>query len=272
MSAHLEVSSLHIEEGIAIFTHQHPASRNAMSDALRRDYMRMLEQLRANRQIRVLILQGSEGAFCSGGNIHEMAQRHADPQASSPMATRQRLDHSSSWLRQLLELDALLIASVDGAAAGAGFSLALHADFILCSARSRFRMSFPRVGAVADFGAHYLLPRMVGLSVARDLLLTGRSLTAAQARRLGLVHAVHPSEHLATATLAFARHLLEGPPEALALSKRLLNLSFDMNYGALSNLEALSQAVSMSTRYHQDCVQQFQAGQTLAYDWDRQEK
>ena len=124
-------------------------------------------------------------------------------------------------------------------------------------------------------GGFYLFPTVYG-ALARvytpDLLLTGRSLTAAQARRLGLVHAVYPSEHLATATLAFARRLLEGPPEALALSKRLLNLSFDMNYGALSNLEALSQAVSMSTRYHQDCVQQFQAGQTLAYDWDRQEK
>ncbi len=269
MPVRLKASCLQIEDDIAIFTHCHPASRNAMSETLREDYAQMLDLVRTNRGIRVLILQGSEGAFCSGGNIHEMAQRHADPQASTPMATRQRLDSSSSWLRQLLELDALVIASVDGAAAGAGFSLALHADFILCSPRSRFRMSFPRMGVVADFGAHYLLPRMVGLSVARDLLLTGRSITATHAKRLGLVHAIHPVEQLPGATLAFAQRLREGPPDALALSKRLLSLSFDMNYGAMSNLESLSQAVSMNTRYHKDSVQRFQANEPLGYDWDR---
>src|SRR3546814_8653468 len=130
-------------------------------------------------------------------------------------------------------------------------------------------MSCPRIGAVADFGAHYLLPRIVGLSAARGILLTGRTLDAREARALGIVHAIHPAQQLAQAAHALAEQICRGPAEALAMSKRLLNLSFDADYATMANMESLSQAVAMSTPVHRDAVQRFAGNQAQSYDWDR---
>lgn len=265
----LSASSLCIADGVAEFVHEAPASRNAMSGALRGDYARMLDIVEANGAVRALILRGEGGSFCSGGDLHEMAARLADPAEGAPVATRRRIGGTASWLRRLLELDAIVIAAVDGAAAGAGFSVALHADLVIAAPEARFCMAFPRIGAVADFGAHYLLPRIVGLSAARGILLTGRTITAGEARALGIVHAIHDAATLPQAARALARQVCMGPADALAMSKRMLNLSLDSDYAAMANMEAVSQAVAMSTDFHADAVQRYKSRQAQAYDWDR---
>ena len=262
-------ASLSIENGVAEFVHEHPASRNAMSTDLRADYAQMLDAVEADGSVRVLILRGAGGSFCAGGDLREMAGRLGDPAAGSPAATRRRIGAASPWLRRLLEMDAVVIAAVDGAAAGAGFSLALHADLVVASANARFSMSFPRIGAVADFGAHYLLPRIVGLSAARGIVLTGRTLDVGEAQALGIVHAVHEPQALLPAARELAAQVCRGPADALALSKRLLNLSLDADYATMANMESLSQAVAMSTPFHRDAVRRFGNRQPQAYDWDR---
>ena len=271
-TAIFHAASLVIENGIAEFTHNHPASRNAMSTALRADYARMLDAVAADGSVRALILRGAGGSFCAGGDLHEMADRLSDTAEGSPAATRRRIGASAPWLRRLLELDAIVIAAVEGAAAGAGFSLALHADLVIASEDARFSMSFPRIGAVADFGAHYLLPRIVGLSAARGILLTGRTLDAREARALGIVHALHPAGQLTQAAHALAQQICRGPADALAMSKRLLNLSFDTDYATMANMEALSQAVAMAAPVHRDAVRRFVEKQAQSYDWDRDGK
>ena len=262
-------SSFNIEGEIAEFVHTMPTSRNAMSGDLRTDYARMLMEIEANESIRILILRGDGGSFCAGGDLNEMVDRMDDPTQGAPSATRRRINSTTPWLRRLLELDVIVIAAVDGPAAGAGFSLALHADFVLASEQAKFSMSFPRVGAVPDFGAHYLLPRIVGLSAARGILLTGRTIDANEAKALGIVHEIHTAETLAKEAQDLARQILLGPNDALAMSKRMLNLSFDVDYSTLSNMEALSQAVAMSTSYHRDAVMRFQNKQSPLYNWDR---
>lgn len=262
-------SSFNIEGEIAEFVHTMPRSRNAMSGDLRTDYARMLKEIEANESIRILILRGDGGSFCAGGDLNEMVGRVDDPAQGAPSVTRRRINSTVPWLRGLLELDVIVIAAVDGPAAGAGFSLALHADFVLASAQAKFSMSFPRVGAVPDFGAHYLLPRIVGLSAARGILLTGRTIDASEAKALGIVHEIHAADSLTQNAQDLARQILRGPTDALVMSKRMLNLSFDMDYGALANMEALSQAVAMSTSYHRDAIVRFQNKQTPLYNWDR---
>ena len=263
-----QAATLTIDNGIAEFVHSNPASRNAMSSALRADYASMLDMVSADSSVRVLILRGSGGSFCAGGDLHEMADRLNTADAGSPAATRRRLGASSLWLRRLLELDAVVIAAVDGPAVGAGFSLALHADLVIASSNARFSMSFPKVGAVADFGAHYLLPRIIGLSAARDLILTGRNIDAAEAQTLGLVHNVQPSSELVETAHKMAAQICLGPADALAMSKRLLNQSFDTDYATMANMESLSQALAMSAPPHRQAVQRFLNKEAQPYDWD----
>lgn len=264
-------SRLQREGPVATFSHQRPASRNAMSMLLREDYARMIDTVRADRSIQVLIITGSDGSFCAGGDVKGMDQRlhSADAELNSPDATRRRLEDSHRWLTQLRELDLPVIAAVDGAAYGAGFGLALQADFVLASTRAAFCMSFARVGAVPDYGALYTLPRLIGLARAKEVMLTARRIGAEEALQMGFVHGLHPAQTLLAQAQVFARRLCAGPREAAAMTKNLLNKSFETDYATMCSLEAYAQAVAMQTPYHAAAVAKFAAGQPSSYDWDQ---
>lgn len=264
-----KAASLTVEAGVAEFVHERPQARNPVGADLRQDYTRLLDFVEQDRSIRVLILRGSGGSFSAGGDVREMVARLDNPHAHTPEITRRRVDAANAWLQRLLELDAVTVAAVEGAAFGGGFSLALHADIVLASPEARFCMSFPRIGAAPDFGAHYLLPRIVGLGVARSLMLTGRSIGAKAARRMGIVHAIHPAAELAQRAQDTARLLSEGPAEVLATSKRLLNRSHTTDYRTLGQLEAQAQGIAMASAYHHDAARRFRDKEALAYDWDR---
>lgn len=267
----LRESRLVIDGAVAEFSHQRPASRNAMSMELRRDYAEMLDILDADRGVRALIITGSGGSFCAGGDVKGMHERlqSDDPEINSPAATRRRLEDSQRWLRRLRELDLPVIAAVDGAAYGAGFSLALQADFVVASTRAAFCMSFARVGALPDFGAFYTLPRLIGLAHAKELMLTARRVGAAEAQALGFVHQIHEPDALLPQAHALARRLAKGPREVLGHTKSLLNRSFETDYAGMADFEACAQAVCMAAPYHAEAVARFTSGQPAAYDWDR---
>lgn len=264
-------SALRVDGPVAEFTHERPRTRNAMSMALREDYARMIDRVARDLSIRALILTGAGGSFCSGGDIKGMRERlgNPDPAMNSPDATRRRLEDSHRWLTPLRELDVPVIAAVDGGAFGAGFGLALQADFILASSRAVFAMAFARMGAVPDYGALHTLPRIVGLANAKDLMLTGRRVGAEEGKALGFVHAIHAPEALLPAARTFAQKLAQGPREAAAMTKRLLNRSFETDYAAMCTFEAYAQGVAMHTPYHADAAARFAEGEAPAYDWDK---
>ncbi|CAG2156521.1 enoyl-CoA hydratase/isomerase family protein [Cupriavidus numazuensis] len=267
----LRDAQLTIEDGIAEFSHQRPAARNALSLDLRADYADMLDRVEADRAIRALIVTGSGGSFCAGGDLKSLKESRAssNPETRSPDAMRRRVQSAHDWMQRLRGLEIPVIAAVDGAAAGAGFSLALAADFVLASSRAFFCMSFTKVGLVPDLGAFYLLPRVVGMSVAKELVLTARRVAADEAKRLGLVHAIHAPDDLAQQAWQFARRFAEGPREAMGLSKRLLNQSFESHYAPLAELECSAQAIATSAPYHAAAVDAFLAGEPPRFDWDR---
>ena len=264
-------SQLTWHEGVAEFSHNNGTARNAMSEALRRDYADMIDVVREQRQARVLILTGSDGSFCAGGDIRAMQERLAsdDPEFNSPDATRRRIEAAHAWLVRLRELDIPVLAAVDGPAYGAGFCLALQADLIVASTRASFCMSFAKGGCLPDFGAFHSLPRWIGLARAKELMLTARRLGVAEAAAIGLVHSVHEPDALLPQARAFAARLAKGPREALALTRKLLNQSFDTDYHKLAALESSAQAVCMATTYHAESVARFVAGQPPLFDWDR---
>lgn len=263
-------STLSIDGPIAEFTHQRPQTRNAMSMVLREEYERMLHRVTEDLSIRVLILTGAGGSFCSGGDIKGMRARleESNPDVNSPDATRRRLRDSHRWLNQLHDLDVPVIAAVDGGAYGAGFALALQADFVLASRRAAFAMSFARMGAVPDYGALHILPRIVGLARAKELMLTGRRVSAEEGHALGFVHTVHEAPDLLPAARALAARLAEGPREAAALTKNLLNRSFETDYSAMCAFESYAQGLAMHTPYHAAAAARFVSGERPSYDWD----
>lgn len=267
----LQESQLRIDGAVAEFSHQRPDQRNPISMRLREDYAEMLRRVQAERSLRVLILTGSGGSFCSGGDIADMADRLVDPDPArnSPDATRRRLADIQRWLAVLHQIELPVIAAVDGPAVGAGFSLALQADFVLASTRAVFCMSFARLGAVPDMGAFHALPRIVGLARAKELMITGRRVTAQEAQTLGIVLELHAPEALADAARAFALRLAAGPREATAMTRKLLNRSFETDYLTMAELEAYAQAIAMATPYHLDAATRFARREPVPYDWDR---
>lgn len=268
----LRDARLSIEDGIATFTHIRPQRRNPLSLELRADYIDMLDRVEADRGIRALILSGEGGAFCAGGDLRSLQERMAsdDPEINGPDAMRRRIVSVHSWFDRLRNLEMPVIAAVDGPAAGAGMSIALAADFILASTRASFTMSFVKIGLVPDMAAFYTLPRIVGMSMAKELMMTARRLGAEEAQRLGIVHALHAPETLAAQALQFAHRFDGASRHALAQTKRLLHKSFETPYATLMELEANAQAVAAATPEHARAVRGFMAGAPAAFDWDRQ--
>ncbi|MDM0114029.1 enoyl-CoA hydratase/isomerase family protein [Variovorax sp. J22R133] len=264
----LRESQLAIEDGVALFTHQRPAARNALSLDLRADYRDMLGQVESDRRVRALIITGSGGSFCAGGDVKGMSSR-SDPEFRTPDAMRRRLQVGHGLIERLRSLEMPVIAAVDGPAVGAGFSFALAADFILASHRAYFCMSFLKVGLIPDLGAFHFLPRAVGLPMAKELAMTARRVNAAEGKQLGFVHTLHEPESLQADAMHFARRFLAGPREAIGLTKALLNKSYETPYATLAELEGNAQAVVSTLPYHHEAVEAFTRGEALRYDWDR---
>lgn len=264
----LRESQLSIEDGVAVFTHQRPAARNALSMDLRADYRDMLGHVEGDRRVRALVLTGSGGSFCAGGDL-KARQANSDPEFRSADAMRRRVQAGHGWIERLRSLEMPVIAAVDGPAVGAGFSIALAADFILASTRAFFCMSFGKIGLIPDLGAFHFLPRAVGLPMAKELALTARRVSAAEGKQLGFVHTLIEPDALQAESLRFARRFIAGSREAMGLTKTLLNKSFETPYATLAELECNAQAVASTTPYYDEAVAAFLRGEPAAFDWDR---
>lgn len=265
----LRDSSLRVSNGVAQFTHQRAQARNALSEELKKDYAELIDWLGGNEDIRVLVVSGSGGSFCAGGDLKGMRERLQGGAAGRTEANRQRLVQANRWLARLHALEIPVIAAVDGPAYGAGFSLALQADFIFASKRARFCMSFARVGAVPDYGATWTLPRRIGLQAAKDLMYTGRSIDPEEASRMGLVYRICENEMLQSDVQAFASRLAKASRSSIAMTKEMLDRSLESDYAAMATSEASAQALAMDSTEHRQALERFAAGEPPFYDWDR---
>lgn len=259
--------ALHFEviDRIGVVTLCRPEQRNAISDDLKTDFTHLLRALSIDRELNALVLTGSDGIFCSGGDLKYLNQTER-----STDWDRRRIYQLHDWVQLLMNLEMPVIAAVNGPAIGAGFGLALAADFILCSPQARFRASFGRVGLVPDTGLFFTLPRIVGLQLAKEIIFTGRSVDASEAQRLHIAMAVHPSENLQDEAMNLARRFSEAPTAAIGASKRILNQSFHLDARALVEMEAAAQAIFFHSAFHKQAVDDFASRKPFRYDWDQQ--
>jgi 2-(1,2-epoxy-1,2-dihydrophenyl)acetyl-CoA isomerase len=231
---------------------------------MREAFAAAVPQLVADASVRAVVLTGAAGSFCAGGDLRAMSEVR---EGMTVATWRQRMLEVQPWLRQLIELDRPLIAAVDGAAYGAGFSLALAADFIIASPRARFCLSFMRVGLVPDFAAMYTLPRIVGVQRAKELMLTAREVQADEALRLGLALEVVPQDQLLARAQALARSMAAASPLAVGLVKQSVARSLASDLSSVLASEADHQALCFNTQAHRDAVDRFLNKQPAAFNW-----
>ncbi|HZE06293.1 MAG TPA: enoyl-CoA hydratase family protein [Solirubrobacteraceae bacterium] len=240
-----------VEDGVATVRLNRPDKLNALTFDAYADLRDLLAELPRRGDVRVLVLGGEGRGFCSGGDVEEIIGPLQE------MGTAELLEFTrmtGSVVKALRECPLPVIASLNGVAAGAGAVIALACDLRIMAESASFAFLFTRVGlAGADMGSAYLLPRIVGLGHATELLMLGDQVTSQRAAAIGLVSEVVPDEELALRVQAVTRRLADGPAFAFATTKSLLTRELDMSLGAAIELEALTQALLM----HSDDFEEF---------------
>jgi len=229
-------------DGVVLLTLDNPDQRNAMSGPMTDAWRRTTAELGADRDLRAVVVTGAGSAFCSGGDVSWIA---AEPEASVADLRARMLPFYRDWL-SLLDLDVPTIAAVNGPAIGAGLCLALACDLRFAASDARLGAPFVRLGMHPGMGATWLLPDVVGAAHARDLLLTGRTVDADEALRIGLVSRVVEADRLLDEALEAAAAVAATAPVASRLTTRALRAGHPDLEAALQ-WEALAQPITLAT-------------------------
>jgi 2-(1,2-epoxy-1,2-dihydrophenyl)acetyl-CoA isomerase len=239
----------------AVITLNRPKTKNALDRGIRDALPEAFEAARQDALVRSVVLTGAGGDFCSGANLQGVAGEESD----KAFAGREIVLDFHRVFAGMVELEKPVIAAVDGVAAGAGLSLALGADFVFATPRARLLAAFMRVGLIPDLSLLYILPRLVGLARAKEIMFSAREVPADEALAIGLVQAVVPAERLRETALEYAQRFDHAPPQALGLTKAILNRSFETDRQAMIQLEAAAQSICAASDYHQEALRRFQA-------------
>ena len=255
-----------VQDGIGTITLNRPEARNALSKDMRPALAAAVTQMRDDPQVYAVVLTGAGGAFCSGGDISAMLDT-----SRMGLTFRAGMRELHQWLPELVNMEKPVIAAVDGPAFGAGFSLALAADFVLATRRAKFCAVFGRIGLVPDLGMLHLLPRIVGLQKAKELVFTARTVDVEEAKQLGMVFDIAPDgAALALAAQALAKRFGDASTAAIGMAKTIMNQSFESDARTIAEMESYAQALCRGSPYHEDAIRRFKAKEPLRFDWDRQ--
>lgn len=197
-----------VEDGIAVVTMNYMKNLNAIDEQMADELMYVVDKTEHDPEVRVLVIKGAEKAFSAGGDIGYFYKLI---QAGGEVNMDGLISKVGSVADGLKKMSKIVITSVSGAAAGAGVSLAIGGDFMICADNAKFILAFVNLGLVPDTGATYLLTRLIGPNRTMELAATGRPVGAEEAKALGLAYKVTTVEELDSVTMAFARKIAAGP-------------------------------------------------------------
>jgi len=247
-----------VRDGVGRLTLDRPDKLNALTFEVYADLRDLLRELPLRDDVKVLVITGTGRGFCSGGDVHEIIGELLKME-SGDLLDFTRM--TGAVVQAMRDCPIPIISSVNGIAAGAGSVIALASDFRIMSRRAKLAFLFTKVGlAGADMGSAYLLPRMIGLSKATELLILGDSLDADACERLNLTYAVVDDDGLAGATDELATRLASGPTLAYGSTKALLSRELDMDLAGAIELEAMTQALLMTSADHTEFYNAFNEG------------
>jgi enoyl-CoA hydratase/carnithine racemase len=252
-----------LDDGVATVTFSRPDKLNALTFDVYADLRDLLTELPHRGDTRVLVLTGQGRGFCSGGDVEEIIGELQEMGAAEVLEFTRM---SGAVVKAMRESPLPIVAAVNGVAAGAGAVLALAADFRLLVRSAKLSFLFTRVGlAGADMGAAYLLPRLVGLGRATELLVLGEEVKPDRALEIGLATDVVEDDELPAATAELARRLAQGPALAYSATKTLLSRELDLNLGGAIEMEALAQALLMKSDDFGEFYAAWSEGRTPAW-------
>jgi enoyl-CoA hydratase/carnithine racemase len=243
------------DTGVATVTLARPDKLNALTFQVYRELTELFAALQNDDPVKAVIVTGEGRAFCSGGDVNEIIGELLRYDAAQLLAFTRMTGELVARIRRLRKP---VVAAVNGVAAGAGAVIALACDFRILADRARLAFLFVKVGlAGADMGASYLLPRLVGLARATEILMLGEPIAAEDCLRLGLANRVVPVDQVLSEARALAERLARGPRFALGMTKVLLDQELAMNLEQGIEAEAQAQQICMQTRDFREAYQAF---------------
>lgn len=250
-----ETLKLETTDQICTITLNRPDTYNAVNDALTKELADALKQVSKDDHVRVVVITGEGKAFCSGQDLSDLKDKYVPgyvPRLGDDLRKRY-----NPIIKRIRTMDKPVIASVNGVAAGAGCSLALACDMRIASQEASFIEVFINVGLIPDSGSTFFLPRLTGLGKAFELCATGQKVAADEAQNIGLVERVVAPENLHEETQRLAQKLASMPTRGIALTKRLLNQSFDNDLAEQLEAESFAQETAGRTEDHVEGVRAF---------------
>ena len=246
------------QDGVAILTMNRPEARNALSQPMLGALLEALPRLAADPDVGAIVITGAGGAFCAGGDVKGFAATDGGANhGRSPEQAAHALRQSMEVSRWLHDMPKITIASIPGAAAGAGLSIALACDFRIAARGAKITTAFAKVGLSGDFGGTYFLTQLVGSAKAKELYLLSDVILAEEAERLGVVNrAVDPKE-LEAETMALAKRLANGARITQGLMKRNLNIAEKGDMLLSFDTEALNHSRTAQTADHAEAAKAF---------------
>ena len=249
---------------IATITLNRPDRLNALTFDVYAELSDLFHALSSRQGIKCVVITGEGRGFCSGGDVDAIIGQLLDRNMVELIAFTRM---TGALIRRIRECSKPVVAAINGVAAGAGAVIALACDFRIASENASLAFLFTKVGlAGADMGAAYLLPRVVGLARATEILFLGDKIAAVDAERLGLVTRVVPAVQLMTEARALAERLAQGPSFALGMTKQLMNTELDLDFAAAIEAEAQGQAICMQTRNFREFHAAFAAKRPPEFD------
>ena len=249
---------------IATITLDRPDRLNALTFDVYAELRDLFAALGDRREVKCVVITGEGRGFCSGGDVEAIIGQLVD---RSMVELVEFTRMTGALIRRIRDCRKPVVAAINGVAAGAGAVIALACDFRIAADTASLAFLFTKVGlAGADMGSAYLLPRIVGLARATEILMLGDRITAADAERLGLFTRVVPPHALMAESRALAERLARGPSFALGMTKQLLNTELDLDFASAIEAEAQGQAICMQTRNFREFHAAFTAKRPPEFD------
>ncbi len=239
-----------LRDAVAVITLNRPDKLNALNPEMREALGTYFETAARDSAVRAVLLTAAGKAFCASGDVSRMGD-------FTPQSGRDLLKLAHRMVRNLANIEKPVVASVRGAVAGIGWSMALACDAVIATETARFSQVFRHVGLVPDGGAVYFLTQHLGLMRAKELVYSGRRIDAAEAHALGLVNKVVADDALDAAAFDYARELAAGPTFALGVAKKMFKLMYQPDLETLLDAEAWAQGLALLTDDHQEGVRAF---------------